>query len=123
MSGIAHKLQTNGLKRQKKHLYLVLNCTFKCLGPTGGKEETKTENIPGFNNLDKNDRKNILFNHLAEQNADLMEEVINMKKAMKKMFTQMINDFEEGMDSLKDVTKKNNIETKKALMNMEKKID
>ena len=27
------------------------------------------------------------------------------------------------MDSLKDVTKKNNIETKKALMNMEKKID
>ena len=39
------------------------------------------------------------------------------------MFTQMINDFEEGMDSLKDVTKKNNIETKKALMNMEKKID
>ena len=52
-----------------------------------------------------------------------MEEVINIKKAMKKMFTQMINDFEEGMDSLKDVTKKNNIETKKALMNMEEKID
>ena len=90
---------------------------------TETEQETETENIPGFNNLDKNDRKNILFNHLAEQNADLMEEVINMKKAMKKMFTQMINDFEEGMDSLKDVTKKNNIETKKALMNMEKKID
>ena len=43
-----------------------------------------------FNNLDASDRNNIRFSFMAEQNADLMEEVLNLKKSMKDLFSQHI---------------------------------
>ena len=45
-----------------------------------------------FNNIDKVDKNNFLFNLLAEQNTDVLEEVINMKKAIKEFFGQLIDD-------------------------------
>ena len=63
------------------------------------------------------------FSLLSEQNADLMEKVINMKKSMKKLFAQMIDDFEEGVKNFKDDTKKENNETTKVLMKLVKKVD
>ena len=52
-----------------------------------------------------------------------MEKVINMKKSMKKLFAQMIDDFEEGVKNFKDDTKKENNETTKVLMKLVKKVD
>ena len=43
---------------------------------------------------------------LAEQNTDIIEEVINLKNNMKAIIGQLIDDFEEGMQELKDDNKK-----------------
>ena len=42
---------------------------------------------------------------------------------MKKLFAQMIDDFEEGVKNLKDDAKKQNNETTKALIKLVKKVD
>ena len=60
---------------------------------------------------------------MAEHNADLMEEVLNMKKAMKDLFSQLIEDFEDGMNTLKDETLRQHSKTRNALARVEKKIE
>ena len=75
-----------------------------------------------FNNFDKNDRKDFLFHMLADQNNDLLEEVMNMKKAMKDIIGQMMDDFENGLKEFMDETRKQNKETIKVLSNLQQKM-
>ena len=76
-----------------------------------------------FNKLDKDSRKNVLFNILAEQNVDLIEEVTGLRNSMKERFKQMIDDFEDGMQQAKDESTKQNSITNKAITSLHKKID
>ena len=75
-----------------------------------------------FNNLDENARKNLLFNLVAEQNADLMEEIINLKKTLKEVLGQVITEFEDNMNDFKDHSKKQHVETTKALSDLQKQM-
>ena len=52
-----------------------------------------------------------------------MEEVLNMKKAMKDLFSQLIEDFVDGMNTLKDETLRQHSKTRNALARVEKKIE
>ena len=70
----------------------------------------------------KVDKNKFLFNLLAEQNNDLLEEVINMKKAMIEFFGQLIDDFEDGMNDMKNEARKHTRETAVALKNIQKQI-
>ena len=54
----------------------------------------------------KSDRKDFLFHLLADQNNDLLEEVMSMKKAIKDILGQMLEDFEESMKELQNETRK-----------------
>ena len=58
-----------------------------------------------FNNMDKVDTNKLLFKLLAEQNNAVLEEVLSMKKAMKKILGQLIDDFEDGQ-KLENMTRK-----------------
>ena len=60
---------------------------------------------------------------LVEQNAELIQELLNVKKTMKDIFAQLIDDFENGMKEVKDDITKHNIKTTEAVKNLEKKID
>ena len=42
-----------------------------------------------FNSMDKNDTKNSILNFVAEQNADIIEELMNLKKSMKEFLDQL----------------------------------
>ena len=75
-----------------------------------------------FNNLDKVGKKNLLFNLLAEQNNDVLEEVISMKNDMIKKFCQLIDDFEVGMNVMRNETRKHTAEIIVVLKNIQKQV-
>ena len=76
-----------------------------------------------FNKMDKNSRKNILFNILAEQNVEIIEEVVNLRNSMKEIFKQMLNDFEDGMQDVVKNARKHNTKTTMALSDLRKEIN
>ena len=62
---------------------------------------------PSFNNLDEGERQSHMYNFVAEQNADLIREFKSLKKGIKEVFEQMIEEFG---DSIKDVKKESQIQ-------------
>ena len=86
------------------------------------KLEKHTGQSLNFNNLDKDVEKNDILKFLAEQNTDIIEEVINLKTNMKAVIGSVIDDFEEGMKVLRDDSKKHFNETTKALAKIHRKI-
>ena len=75
-----------------------------------------------FNNLDKDGSKDSVLHLLAGQNIDLLEEVMSMKKALKEVVGQMIDDCEESMTELKNEIRKNTKETTAALLKLQQRI-
>ena len=56
----------------------------------------------GYKNTDEQAKNNMFFNFVAEQNLEVVEEVMNMKNGMKQVIDQLITDFEDTMKELKD---------------------
>ena len=63
------------------------------------------------NNMEKNDNKRIL------------EEVLNMKSTVKDILEQVINEFEDGMNILRDQTNKHTKQTNATLISLQNKIE
>ena len=60
---------------------------------------------------------------LVEDFNDLVGEVLNMKKAMKDIIGQLIDEFEDSMSSMREDNTKNMSKTTKNLQNIQDKID
>jgi hypothetical protein len=65
--------------------------------------------------FDENERKNMLFSLVAEQNVELMEEIIKLKDCMKEVLEGFAHDVEDHLNDLKKDAKKQNIGTANAL--------
>ena len=78
--------------------------------------------IVDFKSLDKNERNNLFFKYVAEQNADLMEEVENLKKGIKLAFEQVTYEFEENMNAARNETTRQNAKISEVLLDIQKKI-
>ena len=57
----------------------------------------------------------MLFSLVAEQNVELMQEIINLKKGVKEVLHQFTHDVEDHMNEIKDDVKNQNIQTANAL--------
>ena len=63
----------------------------------------------------KDERQNMLFSLVAEQNVELMEEMLSLKKGVKAILEQFTYDVEDHLKELKEDFKKDNLETKNAI--------
>ena len=59
---------------------------------------------------------------MAEQNVDIMAEIENLKKGVKLAFVQVTEDFEAIMNAAREATTKQNLETEKLLLDIQKKM-
>ena len=74
------------------------------------------------NNFTENDRKNILFSVVAEQNVELMEEMVTLRKFLKEVFEQLTNDIEDHINSGVRESNEKHLETKNAMVILAKEI-
>ena len=74
------------------------------------------------NKFDESAKYNLIFNLVAEQNVDLMEEVTNLKNGIKEVLEQLINEFEDNMKSLKNEVRIQNAETTKVILDLKNTI-
>ena len=65
--------------------------------------------------LNNNERKDMLFSLIAEQNVELMEEVLKIKKGVKEVLKQFTYDVENHMNEIKDGVKNQNTQTANAI--------
>ena len=76
-----------------------------------------------LNNLDKSMNDNILASVFVEQFNGLVDEVLNMKKAVKDILGQVIDDYENNMNFMREENTKNTIKTNKSLQKIHQKIE
>ena len=84
------------------------------------KGDKHTEKTFDFNKIDE---KKLFVNFMAEQNLELMEEMINFKNGMKLVLEHMVSDFVDTMKDLKEEVTKQNEATTKAIMDLQNKIE
>ena len=81
-----------------------------------------TEQGLDLNNMDKNKTQNLGI-VLVENFNDLVEEVLNMKRTMKDIIGQLIDEFEDNMSNMREENTKSMTNTAKNLQNIQNKID
>ena len=59
-----------------------------------------------FNQSDENTSKDLLLNILAEQSANLMEQVASLQKGVKENFVQVTNEFEDIINNMEIAAEK-----------------
>ena len=76
-----------------------------------------------FSRAKDTSNKDHLINLIAEQNIDIVEEISNLKKSVKEVLGQLINEFEDNMKVMGEKTAKQHIETKELFRKIEKKLE
>ena len=76
-----------------------------------------------FNQSDENTSKDLLLNILAEQIANLMEQVASLQKGVKENFVQVTNEFEEIINNMEIAAEKRHQQTMKVISNLQNKLD
>ena len=76
-----------------------------------------------FNSSEENIPKDILLNLVAEQNANLMEEVVSLKKNVKEVIMQVTYDFEDIIEKMRKTAEEQHLETKATLSNISKRLE
>jgi hypothetical protein len=100
--------------KEERDTYGCDRCDFRddFLGNVWKHKLAKHSEIFNANSSSENLPKDILLNLLAEQNANLMEEVVTLKKSVKEVIMQVTYDFEEIIENMKKVVEKQHLETR-----------
>ena len=76
-----------------------------------------------FNQSDENTSKDLLLNILAEQSANLMEQVASLQKGVKENFLQVTTEFEEIIKNMENTAEKRQKQMMKVISNLQNKLD
>ena len=76
-----------------------------------------------YNKADESANKDLMFNILAEQSSNVMEEVASLQKGVKESFIQFTTDVLNNMRNMEEAAAKRQSETSKIISDLEKKLD